>query len=259
MSLAHFWTFRLQLILAHLCSRKLILMICCLDLIALPLINHVANLNLTLRESNLSSIPVAKDERLAAEGDQRWAAFIAWCFIAFIFRETHLKLMQQHACCWPNSYENRGADLSFLYIYIYISISSFGPLIIMKTCLSVFESDVFFSFIIYLKESFLDSLPLKKCLLSRGEKPSDLLDVFIERLLKGTEIIWHLKIDFVTSSFHAEQTVMVWSNERSSKTWVGSPPQRREKLVFISYTATFAYTHTETALCTYIHNTGVCS
>lgn len=46
-------------------------MICCLDLIALPLINHVANLNLTLRESNLSSIPVAKDEKLAAEGDQR--------------------------------------------------------------------------------------------------------------------------------------------------------------------------------------------
>lgn len=142
------------------------------------------------------------------------------------------------------------------YIYKHIFIWALNhnenmPVSFWKWCI--------LSFIIYLKESFLDSLPLKKCLLSRGEKPSDLLDVFIERLLEGTEIIWHLKIDFVTSYFHAEQTVMVWSNERSSKTWVGSPPQRREKLVFISYTATFAYTHTETALYTHIHNTGVCS
>lgn len=53
---------------------------------------------------------------------------------------------------------------------------------------------------------FSDFLPLKKYLWNpQGQKqPSDLLEVFIELLSKATEIICHLKIDFVTFYFHAE-------------------------------------------------------
>ena len=86
-----------------------------------------------------------------------------------------------------------------------------------KTCMSTFVEIAFCFFYhkvrLFLRE-FSDSLPLKKYLwTSLSFWPSDLLELFIVLLLKGTEIIWHPKIG--TSYFHTEPTVIFSNNPKS--------------------------------------------
>lgn len=62
----------------------------------------------------------------------------------------------------------------------------------------------------------------------RGRQSCDLLEVFIEFLLEGAEIIRHLKMEFVTSCFHTK----MFSNKKLSLMWLAN----HHKAIWVPYT-----------------------
>lgn len=77
-----------------------------------------------------------------------------------------------------------------------------------------------------------------------GKRPSDLLELFIVLLLKGTEIIWHPKM--VTSYFHTEPTVIFSNNPKSVVVAHKLSQSQTRSCCSSQLQSSFSITHTDT-------------